>query len=41
VLQHHTDALKRVLKFIDEHLAQDIGLNDVAEAAFLSPSYLS
>lgn len=41
LLQRHTDALKRVLKFIDEHLAEDIGLNDVAEAAFLSPSYLS
>jgi len=41
VLQHHTDALKRVLMFIDEHLSRDIGLNDVAEAAFLSPSYLS
>lgn len=41
LLQRHTDALRRVLKFIDEHLARDIGLNDVAEAAFLSPSYLS
>lgn len=41
LLQRHTDALRRVLKFIDEHLAEDIGLNDVAEAAFLSPSYLS
>jgi AraC-like DNA-binding protein len=41
LLQRHTDALKRVLKFIDEHLSRDISLNDVAEAAFLSPSYLS
>lgn len=41
LLQRHTDALRRVLKVIDERLAHDIGLNDVAEAAFLSPSYLS
>jgi AraC-like DNA-binding protein len=40
-LQGHTDALKRVLKFIDENLHQDIGLIEVAEAAYLSPNYLS
>ncbi len=39
--QMHTDGLRRVLKFIDENLAGDISLNEVAEAAFLSPSYLS
>lgn len=40
-LQRHTDALRRVLKHIDENLARDISLPEVAEAAFLSPSYLS
>lgn len=40
-LQSHTDALRRVLKFIDENLHADISLNEVAEAAFLSPNYLS
>lgn len=40
-LQRHTDALRRVLKYIDENLARDISLPEVAEAAFLSPSYLS
>ncbi len=40
-LQTHTDALRRVLKFIDENLHSDISLNEVAEAAFLSPNYLS
>jgi AraC-like DNA-binding protein len=40
-MQGRTDALRRVLKFIDEHLGRDISLNEVAEAAFLSPSYLS
>lgn len=40
-MQGRTDALRRVLKFIDEHLQRDIGLNEVAEAAFLSPNYLS
>jgi AraC-like DNA-binding protein len=40
-LQTHTDALRRVLKFIDENLQTDISLNEVAEAAFLSPNYLS
>jgi AraC-like DNA-binding protein len=40
-LQGHTDALRRVLKFIDENLQHDIGLTEVAEAAYLSPNYLS
>lgn len=40
-LQGHTDALRRVLKFIDENLQRDIALAEVAEAAFLSPNYLS
>jgi AraC-like DNA-binding protein len=40
-MQGRTDALRRVLKFIDEHLERDISLNEVAEAAFLSPNYLS
>lgn len=40
-LQGHTDALRRIFKFIDENLHQDIGLAEVAEAAFLSPNYLS
>ncbi|WP_396430620.1 helix-turn-helix transcriptional regulator [Limnohabitans sp.] len=40
-LQGHTDALRRIFKFIDESLHQDIGLAEVAEAAFLSPNYLS
>ncbi len=40
-LQGHTDALRRVLKFIDQNLQRDIALAEVAEAAFLSPNYLS
>ncbi len=40
-LQGRTEALRRVLKFIDENLQQDISLNDTAAAAFLSPNYLS
>ena len=40
-MQGRTDALRRVLKFIDEQLQRDISLNEVAEAAFLSPNYLS
>jgi AraC-like DNA-binding protein len=40
-IQDHTDALRRVLKFIDENLHREIGLNAVAEAAYLSPNYLS
>ena len=40
-LQGRTDALRRVLKFIDEQLQRELSLNEVAEAAFLSPNYLS
>lgn len=40
-LQGHTDALRRVLKFIDVNLHRDIGLPEAAEAAYLSPNYLS
>lgn len=40
-LQGRTAALRRVLKFIDANLQRDISLNEAAEAAFLSPSYLS
>lgn len=40
-LQGHTDALRRIFKFIDANLHQDIDLTKVAEAAFLSPNYLS
>jgi len=40
-MQGRTDALRRVLKFIDAQLQRDISLNEVAEAAFLSPNYLS
>ncbi|MEY3612985.1 MAG: hypothetical protein RJB14_2707 [Pseudomonadota bacterium] len=40
-LQGHTDALRRIFKHIDENLHRDIGLTEVAEAAFLSPNYLS
>lgn len=40
-MQGRSDGLQRVLKFIDENLSRDISLNEVSEAAFLSPSYLS
>jgi len=40
-LQGRSDALRRVLKYIDEHLHETLSLNEVAEAAFLSPNYLS
>jgi AraC-like DNA-binding protein len=40
-LQGHTEAMRRIFKFIDENLSRDIGLAEVAEAAFLSPNYLS
>ncbi len=40
-LQGHTDALRCVLKFIDENLHRDISLAEVAEAAYLSPNYMS
>lgn len=40
-LQDHTDALRRIFKFIDENLHRDIDLTEAAEATFLSPNYLS
>ena len=40
-LHDHTEALRRVLKFIDENLHVEISLNLVAEASYLSPNYLS
>lgn len=40
-MQGRSDALQRVLKFIDGNLSRDISLNEVAQAAFLSPNYLS
>jgi AraC-like DNA-binding protein len=40
-LQGHTDAIRRIFKFIDENLYLNIGLDEVAEAAFLSTNYLS
>lgn len=40
-MQGRSDALRRVMKFIDENLSRDISLNEVAEATFLSPNYLS
>jgi AraC-like DNA-binding protein len=35
------DALRRVTRYIREHLAEELSLADAAEAAFLSPNYLS
>lgn len=35
------DALRRVTRYIREHLAEDVSLADAAEAAYLSPNYLS
>ena len=40
-MEGRSDAMKRVFKFIDENLGKDISLNNVAEASFLSPNYLS
>lgn len=40
-LQGRSDALRRVLAFIDANLKRDISLNEASEAAFLSPNYLS
>ena len=40
-LQGHSDALRRVLRFIDANLGSDVSLAEVAEAAYLSPNYLS
>jgi AraC-like DNA-binding protein len=40
-LQGHSDAVRRVMRFIDAHLEDELSLAEVAEAAFLSPNYLS
>ena len=40
-LQGHTDALRRVLSLVDENLHRDIALAEVADAAYLSPNYMS
>ncbi len=40
-MQGRSDALQRVLQFIDQNLSRDISLNEVAAAAFLSANYLS
>ena len=34
-------SLQRAVRYIREHLAEDISLTDVAAAAFLSPNYLA
>ncbi len=39
--QGRSDALQRVLTFIDANLSRDISLDEVAEGAFLSRNYLS
>ncbi len=40
-MQGRSEALRRVLLFIDANLKRNISLNEVSEAAFLSPNYLS
>ena len=35
------DSMARVIRYVREHLTEDITLNDVAAAAFLSPNYLA
>lgn len=40
-MKGRSDALARVLKFIDESLDRSISLNEVAEATFVSPNYVS
>lgn len=40
-MQGRSEALRRVLVFIEANLMNDISLNEVAEAAFVSPNYLS
>jgi len=36
-----SDALARVMEFIDDSLSRNVSLNDVAAATFLSPNYVS
>ena len=40
-MQGRSEALRRVLLFIDSNLKRNISLNEASEAAFLSPNYLS
>ena len=40
-MKGRSDALARVLKFIDESLDRSVSLNEVAEATFVSPNYVS
>ncbi len=40
-MKGRSDALARVMKFIDESLSGNISLDEVAEATFLSPNYVS
>ena len=35
------DALARVMKYIDDNLSSNLSLNEVAEATYLSPNYVS
>ena len=35
------DSMARVIRYVREHLTEEITLNDVAAAAFLSPNYLA
>ncbi len=35
------DSMSRVVRYIREHLGSEVGLNDAAAAAFLSPNYLA
>jgi AraC-like DNA-binding protein len=41
VLQRRSDTLKRVIRHIEEHLAESLSIYSVAEAAHVSPNYLS
>ncbi len=40
-MKGRSDALARVMKFIDENLSANLSLSEVAEATFLSPNYVS
>jgi AraC-like DNA-binding protein len=40
-MKGRSDALARVMAFIDDSLSRNVSLNDVASATFLSPNYVS
>ena len=40
-MKGRSDALARIMKFIDKSLGGNISLNQVAEATYLSPNYVS